>query len=85
MQSAGFEKREKGADRNLKGVLISEGDAKKVAEILWLSLVWRRANLNLDAPKIPTFENGRILWCPFFREGTFLRDGVIGYSFQKVG
>jgi len=78
-------KRERANKRNLKGVFISERDAKKVAEILWLSLIWGRANLDLDDWRSPTFENGRILWCPFYQEGTFLRDGVIGYSFQKVG
>ena len=77
-------KRERPNRADLKGVLISEGDAKKIAEILWLSLIWRRAGLRSD-DKTPTFEKGRILWCPFVQEGTFLRDAVVGYSFQKVG
>jgi hypothetical protein len=78
-------KREKINRKKLKGVFISEGDAKKLAEILWLSLIWRRASLGSDAFGSPIFEKGRILWCPFVQDGTFLRDAVIGYSFQKVG
>jgi len=78
-------KRERANRHNLKGVFISEVDAKKLAEILWLSLIWRRASLGSNAPIGPTFERGRILWCPFVQEGTFLRDAVVGYSFQKVG
>jgi predicted RNA-binding Zn-ribbon protein involved in translation (DUF1610 family) len=77
-------KKERMREKHLEGVFISEHDAKKVAEILWLSLIWRKANLNLDDWRSPTFENGRILWCPFYQEGTFLRDAVIGYSFQRV-
>lgn len=77
-------KRERINRRKLEGVFISERDAKKVAEILWLNLIWGKANLNLDDRRSPTFENGQILWCPFHQERTFLRDAVIGYSFQRV-
>jgi LSD1 subclass zinc finger protein len=70
---------------DLKGVFISEDDAKRIAELLWLNLISQKANLDLNNCKNPTFENGRILWCPFYQDGTFLRDTVIGYCFQKVG
>jgi LSD1 subclass zinc finger protein len=69
----------------LKGVFISEDDAKKIAELLWLNLISRKANLDLNDLKNPTFKNGRIIWCPFYRDGTFLQDAIIGYCFQKVG
>jgi predicted RNA-binding Zn-ribbon protein involved in translation (DUF1610 family) len=70
--------------QDLKGVFIPEDDAKKLAELLWLNLISSKANLVLDDWKNPEFENGKIVWCPCRKEGTFLRDAVIGYSFQKV-
>jgi predicted RNA-binding Zn-ribbon protein involved in translation (DUF1610 family) len=70
---------------DLKGVFISEDDAKQIAELLWLNLISQKANLDLNKWKSPIFENARILWCPFYQDSTFLRDAVIGYSFQKVG
>ena len=69
---------------NLKGVLISEDDAKKIAELLWLRLISRRANLDPDKWKQLRLTCTGIVWCPCRKEGTFLRDTVIGYSFQKV-
>jgi len=69
---------------NLKGVFISEHDAKKMAELLWFSLISSKTNLVLDDWKNPEFEKGKIVWCPCRKEGMFLRDAVIGYSFQKV-
>lgn len=69
---------------NLKGVFISEEDAKEMAEILWLNLISRKSNLDFQQWEKPEFEKGKIVWCPCYKEGTFLRDAVIGYSFQKV-
>ena len=71
--------------RELKGVLLSEDDAKKMVHLLWLTLISRKANLELRDWKNPSFEKGRILWCPCYDEGPFLRDALIGYSFQRVG
>lgn len=69
---------------NTKGVFISEDDAKKMAEMLWLNLISQKSNLDLSGWENPEFENGRIVWCPCYKEGTFLKDAVIGYSFQNV-
>lgn len=68
----------------LKGVFIAEDDAKKMAEILWLRLISQKANLDLDDRKNLKFVNGRIVWLPCYEEGAFLRDGLMGYSFQRV-
>jgi LSD1 subclass zinc finger protein len=68
----------------LKGVFLTEDDAKKMADILWLRLVSRKANLELDDWKHPEFLNGRIAWFPCCQEGAFLTDGLTGYSFQRV-
>jgi hypothetical protein len=73
-----------GKKEDLKGVLISEEDAKKMAEILWFNLISSKIDLALDDWKNPHFGNGKIIWCPCRKQGTFLRDVVIGYSFQKV-
>jgi hypothetical protein len=69
---------------NLKGVLISEDDAKKMAEMLWLNLISQKSNLDSSDWEKPRLENGRVIWCPCYKKGTFLEDAVIGYSFQKV-
>ncbi len=68
---------------NLEGVLISEDDAKRMAELLWTNLISRKADLDLRTRMNPEFERGRVIWCPCHRQGAFLRDAVIGYSFQE--
>jgi len=72
-------------NENLKGVFISEDDAKKIAELLWLKIVSQKINLDLDKLKKIRLKSTGVVWCPCYKEGTFLRDAVIGYSFQKVG
>jgi predicted RNA-binding Zn-ribbon protein involved in translation (DUF1610 family) len=69
---------------NLEGVLIPEDDAKRMAELLWTNLISRKANLDLRTRMNPEFGRGRVIWCPCHRQGAFLRDAVIGYSFQRV-
>jgi hypothetical protein len=78
-------KTEEARGENLKGVLISEDDAKKMAELLWLKIVSERVNLDFDKWKKLKLRSTGIVWCPCYQEGTFLRDAVVGYSFQKVG
>ena len=71
-------------NENLKGVFISEEDAKELAEILWTSLLSSKQNINLGDWRNLKFERGKIIWIPFYQDGIFLRDAEIGYGFQKV-
>jgi predicted RNA-binding Zn-ribbon protein involved in translation (DUF1610 family)/DNA-directed RNA polymerase subunit RPC12/RpoP len=71
--------------QELKGVLICEEDAKRVAELLWYSIISRKANLDPEEWKGLKLESTGVVWCPCFKEGMFLRDAVVGYSFQKFG
>jgi predicted RNA-binding Zn-ribbon protein involved in translation (DUF1610 family) len=72
-------------NENLKGVFISEDDAKKIAELLWLKLISQKMNLDINKLKKIKLKSTGVVWCPCYKEGAFLRDAVIGYSFQKVG
>jgi hypothetical protein len=71
--------------QDIRGVLICEEDAKRVAELLWYNIISRKANLNPEKWKGLKLENAGVVWCPCYKEGTFLRDAVVGYSFQKFG
>jgi predicted RNA-binding Zn-ribbon protein involved in translation (DUF1610 family) len=71
--------------QELKGVFICEEDAKRVAELLWYSIISRKANLDPEKWKGLKLESTGVVWCPCHKEGTFLRDAVVGYSFQKFG
>jgi LSD1 subclass zinc finger protein len=75
---------ETGKKGKLKGVFISQEDAKKLAEILWTNLISSKTNLDLKEWENLVCENGRILWLPFYQDGIFLRDAVIEYGFQRV-
>lgn len=68
----------------LIGAIRSEEDAKKLAELLWLGLLYSKMNLDFDEWKDLVFENPKIIWYPFQEEGAFLTDPFIGYSFQKT-
>jgi len=69
---------------NLKGVFISEEDAKELAEIMWVNLLSSKQNLELKDWKNLVFEDGKVVWVPFYEDGIFLRDAEIGYGFQKA-
>ncbi len=71
-------------EENLEGVFISQDDAKKIAELLWLKIISHKANLDLGKWKKLRLTSKGIVWCPCRRGGSFLRDEVVGYSFQKV-
>jgi predicted RNA-binding Zn-ribbon protein involved in translation (DUF1610 family) len=71
-------------EENLEGVFLSEQDAKKIAELLWFKIVSGKVNLEFDRWKKLTLTSMGIIWCPCIRGGSFLRDQVVGYSFQKV-
>jgi hypothetical protein len=66
----------------LVGAVRSEEDAQKIAEILWVSLVFSKLNLIFEEWKDIVFENGKIIWYPYYEEGNFLQDAVTGYTFQ---
>ncbi|MGB8658586.1 MAG: hypothetical protein WCE90_12515 [Candidatus Zixiibacteriota bacterium] len=68
----------------LVGAVRSEEDAKRIAEILWLSLISSKMNLDFDQWKDVLFENGTMIWFPFYEEGNFLEDAVTGYAFQRI-
>lgn len=68
----------------LEGVLITEEDAKELAQIMWINLVCSKTNLDLETWRKLEFENARIIWLPFYKDGIFLRDTLIDYAFQKV-
>jgi len=69
---------------NLEGVFITEEDAKELAQIMWINLICSKTNLDLEAWRKLEFENARIVWLPFYKDGIFLRDTLIDYAFQKV-
>jgi predicted RNA-binding Zn-ribbon protein involved in translation (DUF1610 family) len=71
-------------EEDLEGVFISQDDAKKIAELLWLKIISHKANLDLGKWKKLRLTSTGIVWCPCRRGGSFLRDAVVGYSFQKV-
>jgi DNA-directed RNA polymerase subunit RPC12/RpoP/ribosomal protein L37AE/L43A len=71
--------------QELKGVLINEEDAKRVAELLWYSIISWKANLDPEKWKELKLESTGVVWCPCYKEGMFLRDAVVGYSYQKFG
>jgi hypothetical protein len=71
-------------EENLEGVFLSEEDTKKIAELLWLKIISNKANLDISKWKRMTLKSMGIVWCPCRKGGSFLRDKVVGYSFQKV-
>jgi hypothetical protein len=68
----------------LVGAVRSEEDAQKIAEILWISLISSKMNLSFEEWKGTVFENGKIIWYPYYEEGNFLQDAVTGYTFQRI-
>jgi len=68
----------------LQGAIRSDEDAKKLAELLWLGLLYSKMNLDVDEWKDLNFGNAKIIWYPFQQEGAFLTDLFAGYSFQKA-
>jgi LSD1 subclass zinc finger protein len=71
-------------EENLEGVFISDEDARKIAQLLWLKIISHKANLDLDKWKKLRLRSAGIVWCPCHKGGNFLRDAVVGYSFQKL-
>lgn len=66
----------------LTGAVMSEEDARKIAEILWIHLLSAKVNLSVDEWRDLAFENGKIVWYPYYEKGNFLEDVVTGYTFQ---
>ena len=76
---------ESSKQESLEGVFITEEDAKELAQIMWINLICSKTNLDLEALRKLEFQNARIIWLPFYKDGIFLRDTLIDYAFQKVG
>jgi len=71
-------------NEKLSGAIRSEEDAKKLAELLWTVLFFSRANTESnDCPDL-ALENAKLVWCPYYEEGIFLRDAVVGFAFQTI-
>ncbi len=66
----------------LTGAVMSPEDAQKIAEIAWIYLLSSKINIPLGEWRDLTFENGRIIWYPYYEEGSFMEDAVSGYTFQ---
>ena len=66
----------------LAGAVMSPEDAQKIAEIAWIYLLSSKINIPLNEWRDLIFENGRIIWYPYYEEGSFMEDAVTGYTFQ---
>ena len=66
----------------LTGAVMSPEDSQKIAEIAWIYLLSSKMNIPLDEWRDLIFENGKIVWYPYYEEGSFMEDAVTGYTFQ---
>jgi predicted RNA-binding Zn-ribbon protein involved in translation (DUF1610 family) len=70
--------------QKLAGAIRSDEDAKKIAELLWLGLIYSKHCLQFEEWKEIILENPRLIWLPYTQECAFLKDSILGYSFQKT-
>jgi hypothetical protein len=68
----------------LAGAVRSDEDARKLAELLWIGLVHSKQFLQFEEWKEIVLENPRLIWVPYSQEGSFLKDSILGYAFQKT-